>query len=338
VRVAGDSTTVLITGSAGFVGSHLVELILRETDWQVIGLDSFRRSGDSSRISSASLSSGRYRPYRCDLSAPISKTLKRQIGSVDVILNLASHSSVDHSLREPESVVWNNVGVALTMLEFARDVTPRLFMQMSTDEVYGPAADGECFVEWSTMRPSNPYSASKAAQEAIALSYWRSFGVPLLLVNATNIIGERQDVEKFVPLVVSSVMNGREVGIHCTDGRPGSRSYLHVSDCIGAIWFLVDRCLSGGVSADSAQMEPPRFNLVGMGEVDNLSVARGVARIIGADLVYREVDVRRTRPGHDLRYALDPSKLMALGWRPKIPFEAALERTVNWFIANPGWL
>jgi dTDP-glucose 4,6-dehydratase len=336
--VRGSSTTVLITGSAGFVGSHLVELFLSETDWQIVGLDSFRQAGDSSRISSASLSSGRYRIYTCDLSVPISRTLRRQIGSVDIILNMASSSSVDYSLHEPDSLIRNNIGVALTMLEFARDVNPRLFMHMSTDEVYGSAANDVRFAEWSTIRPSNPYSASKAAQEAIAFSYWRSFGVPLLLVNTTNIIGERQDVGKFVPLVVSSLMSGRVVEIHCASGKPGSRVYLHVSDCVRAIRFLVDHCVSGEIAVNSAQPEPPRFNIVGVKEVDNLALACGVARILGTELKYREVEVLGSRPGHDLRYALDPSKLTALGWTPLVPFEEALERTVKWFISNTSWL
>jgi len=337
MQTSDSSMTVMVTGSAGFIGSHLVELLLRETNWQIVGLDSFRQAGDSSRVSSLALRSGRYCIYTCDLSTPISRTLRRQIGDVDVILNLASNSSVDDSLREPDSLIRNNIGIALAVLEFARKIQPRLVLQMSTDEVYGPAPHGVNFVEWSSILPSNPYAASKAAQEAIAFSYWRSYNVPVMLVNSTNVIGEGQDVEKFVPLVISSVLNGREVQIHCANGEPGARVYVHVSDCVRAIRQLVDYYLSGDLKGHPNAL-PPRFNVSGRREVDNLEMAQAIADILGAELSYHAVDVLGSRPGHDLRYALDFSKITSLGWTPLVPFEEALEQTVRWYVSNPDRL
>lgn len=331
----------LVTGSAGFIGSHLVDFLIKTTDWHIIGLDSFRHGGDAARVSAFSLSSPRYEIVTCDLATPISRTLKRQIGPVDLIFNLASYSSVDYSLVNPGTVVRNNIDVALSMLEFAREILPTVFLQMSTDEVYGPALPGERFPEWSMIRPSNPYSASKAAQEAIAFSYWRSFHVPLLLVNATNVIGERQDVSKFVPLAVSRILRGEEVSVHCVGDTPGARIYIDVTDCASALTFLASRFL-----ADPSQLLdhalPERYNVVGVKDVDNLQVVQRVAAILGKPLRYRLVDVARVattlRSGHDIRYGLDGAKLSGLGWRPAVTFDDSLERSVRWFARHPEWL
>lgn len=172
--------TVVLTGSAGFVGAHVVEHLLVHTDWRIIGLDSFRHRGDSLRVYH---DPKRYIVYTHDLTNPISDRLIKKIGPVDYIINMASDSHVDRSITDPVPFCENNVKLVLTMLEYARKVKPEMFIQISTDEVYGPALNHVLHKEWSTILPSNPYSASKASQENLCISFWRSYNVPVVLTN-----------------------------------------------------------------------------------------------------------------------------------------------------------
>jgi len=322
---------ILLTGVAGFVGSHLVEHIQANTDWQIVGLASFRHRGDPLRLESAGPS---LTIHHADLTAPISPRLMDRIGPVDFIVNAAAESHVDRSIAEPRPFVENNVSVALTMLEYAREVKPRAFVQVSTDEVYGPAPAGVEHAEWSPILPSNPYAASKAAQEALAIAYWRTYGVPVVLTNTMNNFGERQDREKFIPTILRSLREGSEVTIHGRLGEVGSRFYLHARNHADAIL----RLLEGTPSAYPDSDRPDRYHVRGEREVDNLTLAKMVAGIADIPLRYRFVDFHSARPGHDRRYALAADKLTKLGWIPPVPFEASLARTVHWSLAHPWWL
>jgi dTDP-glucose 4,6-dehydratase len=216
------------------------------------------------------------------------------------------------------------------MLEFARWVKPRLFLQFSTDEVYGPAPEGIFFKEWDRQIPSNPYAASKAAQEAIAVSYWRTFGVPLVITNTMNIFGERQHPEKFVPLCVTNLLANKPIPIHAqqtTDGwKSGSRCWLYAGDCAEAVRYIVEN-VSPPAYPDADR--PERFHIVGRDEVSNYDIAALIAEMLSVPLKFEWVDFHSTRPGHDRRYALDGSKLAELGWKPQIGLEEGLWRTVR---------
>lgn len=330
---------VLLTGSAGFIGSHIVEHLLENTDWDIVGLDSFRHRGDPARVHPG-LDYRRYSVVCADLGAPLGR-LEAQIGEIDYIINCASESHVDRSITDPVPFVQNNVNLTLNMLEYARRVKPKVFIQISTDEVYGPAVE-EDHAEWSTILPSNPYSASKAAQEAIAISYWRTYGVPVVITNTMNNFGERQDAEKFVPLCISKIVRGETVQIHTgPDGEPGSRFYLHARNHADALLFLLQNCDVPGVS-DCAMWpnsdRPWRFNIVGDVEMDNLSLARMIAKFVGRNLDYELVDFHSSRPGHDPRYALDGTKLAVFGWRAPVVFEDSLRKTVEWTLEHEEWL
>jgi dTDP-glucose 4,6-dehydratase len=347
---------VMLTGAAGFVGSHVLRHLLTETDWTVACPVSFRHKGVPERIDVA-LSDHqewwlRVAIVNCDLTAPIGvQTLARlEAGRCDYLLNVASESHVDRSITDPVPFVENNVSLILNVLEAARRMPNlRALLQVSTDEVYGPARDGHRHREWEPVIPSNPYSASKAAQEAIAVSYWRTFGVPLILTHTMNIIGETQDPEKFIPMTLSRVMKGEKVPIHASaDGRIGSRFYLHARNQADALLYLLRRVdtfetYTGRDGIEDLRWRqdsdrPPRFHIVGEREVDNLEMARMIADAAGRDLEYELVDFHSSRPGHDLRYALDGTRMASIGWTPPVPLEDSLRRTVQWTLDHPEWL
>lgn len=233
------SKRVLLTGAGGFVGCHILRHLLTNTDWELVCPVTFRHHGNSDRIASAIEGRPewhqRVQVVMCDLTAPISATTASRFGPIDYILNVASESHVDRSITEPVPFIRNNVDLILSLLEYARIIQPAVFLQMSTDEVYGPAPADYAHREWDTIAPSNPYSASKAAQEAIAFSYWRTFGVPVVITNTMNIIGEMQSSEKFLPKTMRAVAAGEPATVHVSpEGQPGSRFYLHARNLADA--------------------------------------------------------------------------------------------------------
>lgn len=329
------SKNILVTGACGFIGSHCVEHVLANTDWNITVLDGLTYAGDAARIYEAGkFDRSRVRILWHDLNSPIMGSLARRIGAVDYIVNMASNSHIDASIKDPVPFVKNNVNIALHMLDYARRL-PMLeaFIQISTDEVYGAVNAGEVLPEWSIINPSNAYSASKSAQESIAIAFWRSYGMPILIANVMNNFGERQDREKFIPKCVRSITAGEEIVIHGTPENIGSRYYLHARNTSDAILFLLNRKPSLYPSTDRLD----RYNIVGDKRVNNLEMAQRIASILGKPLHYHFDHNPRSRPGHDLHYGLDGSKLAALGWKPPVDFESSLERTVQWMQENTCW-
>jgi dTDP-glucose 4,6-dehydratase len=332
-----DNTHLLLTGADGFVGSHILEHVLETTDWDVTVICSWKQMGVAERV--ALVREGRedrVRVYTHDLRAPLSDVLIDWIGEVDYVINCASESHVDRSITDPGQFIKNNVDLVINMLEYARVAMPCAFIQISTDEVYGPAPGDTRHAEWSPIMPSNPYSASKACQEAIAYSYWRTYDVPVIVTNTMNIIGERQDPEKYVPMIIRSVLDGETLTVHGSKEAIGSRFYLHARNQADALI----RLLNHGAETHHLDGEPmARYNVVGEIELNNLELAQMIADHIGKPLNYELVDFHSTRPGHDLRYALDGSRIEEeFGWTPPVPFKESLERTVDWYIAHPEWL
>lgn len=331
---------VLLTGASGFVGSHVLRHILANTDWEVVCLVSFRHHGLTDRIRLAVEHLDeffeRVKVITHDLTAPISPILSHEIGKIDYVLNVASESHVDRSIEEPVPFIENNVSLACNMLEWARFSDIEKFLHVSTDEVYGPAPAGHAHKEWMDQYfPSNPYSASKAAQESIAYSYWRTYGVPLIITNTMNIIGEMQDPEKFIPMTIKKVLAGDKMAIHAAPtGEIGSRFYLHARNQADALIHA----LGQPTPAYGETQAPQKFHIVGEREVDNLEMAQLVASFVGKDLNYELVDFHSSRPGHDLRYALDGDKIASTGWKAPLSLEQSLERTVQWTLEHPEWL
>lgn len=348
-------TTVLLTGASGFVGSHALRHLLTTTDWDIVCPVTFRHRGMPARLALAIDSipdaSQRIRTVLWDLTAPIDRVTNARIGPVDYVLNFASESHVDRSIEEPASFIRNNVELMTNLLDWTRTRDIQAFVQISTDEVYGPAAPGTEHGEWRDLHlPSNPYAASKACQESICFSYWRTYDLPIILTNTMNIIGETQDPEKFFPMVLRTVLEQGRVPVHASaDGTIGSRFYLHARNQADGVLFALNFATSAaGVMAESAydeslryshgQSKPWRFHIVGEREVNNLEMAQMIADATGKQLRHRLVDFHSSRPGHDLRYALDGRKMENLGWKPPVRLEDSVRRTVQWTLDHPEWV
>ena len=332
---------VLLTGASGFIGHHCLRYFLDNTDWFVVCLDSFRHRGTYSRLSELDLQQDRCLVLRHDLSVPLDGVLENRIvgAGLYTIVNMASDSAVERSVSDPGSCWRNNCELAYNMLELARRVRPRVFFQISTDEVYGDCGDGAGHREWDVICPSNPYAASKAAQESLAISYFRSFGLPVVITNCMNVVGARQDREKFLPKIIWKVATGQAMDIYAnfdSDGNPsiGSRFYLHAENHADALVWLSER----PVSSYPYSPRPDRYNIVGDVELNNLELAMMVAEIMGKELKYKLVESESARPGYDRRYALDGSKIRDAGWVPPVLFRDGLEKIVKWTMDNPWWI
>lgn len=326
---------VVITGVAGFIGAHTLEHFLTNTEWEIIGIDSLEHRGNMARVNQVlaknpELWGPRFRFIKQDLA----KSMPNIPGKVDYILNLAAESHVDRSITDPEPFIRNNVDLMVNMLTWARMKKPRVFMQISTDEVYGPMINNVPFKEWDRELPSNPYSASKAAQEMIAISYWRTYGVPLVITNTMNNIGEMQDAEKFVPKVIKKLLAHEVIEIHGSEEDMGSRYYLHARNHADALLFILKHGKPD--IYDGTFPFPDRYHIVGDTRVGNLDMAERIATLVGEPLKYTfDASVR---PGHDLHYGLDGSKLKNLGWVPPLLFDDSLEQTIKNYLEHKEWL
>jgi dTDP-glucose 4,6-dehydratase len=226
------------------------------------------------------------------------------------------------------------------MLEYAREVKPETFIQISTDEVYGAVQSkhDDLRLEWDPIVPSNPYAASKSCQEAIAISYWRTYGVPVIITNTMNNFGEYQQPNKFPVIVQKAVLNNEEVTIHGEpDGSIGSRSYIHSRNFADGVLFILKNLpphMHEPLTAD----KPDRYNITGDRQLDNLEFAKLIAQLMGKELKYKVVDSHSARPGHDPHYGLDGRKLESAGWKSPLSFEDSLKNTIEWQSEHPEWI
>ncbi len=333
---------VLITGIGGSVASHLFAHIGHNTDWEVVGIDSFRHKGWTDRVEEILINHEDWRPRLTllthDLVAPFSELMKKKIGHIDYILHLASLSDVEASIQNPVEFIKNNVDITLYLLEYAIEAKPEVFLQFSTDEVYGPIPTKEDrFEEWSPLVPSNPYAASKAMQEMVAISYWRTYGVPLIITNTMNNFGEMQQHSKYPVMIQKAIANGEEVTVHAGDAGIGSRSYIHSRNASDAVIFILKNCPPHMHVAETAD-KPDRYNIAGDRQLDNLELAQTIASLMGKELKHKVVDFHHTRPGHDPHYGLTNDKLANLGWKQPLSFEESLKNTIEWQISHPEWI
>ena len=325
--------TIVVTGGCGFIGHHFVEHLVLNTNWDIVVLDklSYASSGLQRLRDTECLESKRVRVFTCDLALPLPHGLKKEIGDgVLHIVHMAAETHVDNSIKDPGLFIRNNVVSTFNMLEYARELPSlKTFFYFSTDEVFGPALGDTLYKEWDRHRPTNPYSASKSAGEQLCVAYENTYKVPLMTVNVMNAFGERQHVEKFIPLCIKKVLNGEKVYIHSYPDkqRSGTRFYIHGRNIANAVLFLIQNGEIG-----------EKYNISGEREVSNLEMAQLIAKYVGKELNYEMVDFHSDRPGHDLRYGLDGSKLFKMGFKLPLNFEESLEKTVKWTLENQKWL
>lgn len=323
---------VLVTGGCGFIGHHLVEYLLKSTSWDIVVIDklSYASKGLSRLEDIGALQDARVSVLTWDLCTPISTGLVRELQDVNVIVHMAAETHVDNSIEAPMQCIQNNVMSTVHILELARKL-PKLerFLYFSTDEVYGPALGDTMYSEWDRHNPTNPYSASKAAGEGIALSYHNTYKTPIVICNVMNVFGERQYVEKFIPGCIKKILKDEVVDIHCYPGcaKAGTRFYIHAKHVASAVLFLLDNAVIG-----------EKYNITGEREVDNLELAQMIASFMGKELKYNMVDFHSSRPGHDLRYGLNGEKLHKMGWSPSSSFDDTLKDVVKWTVDNAQWL
>ena len=243
---------------------------------------------------------------------------------------MAAETHVDNSIKDPKLFIDNNIYSTLNMLEYAKKLANlKMFFYFSTDEVFGPALGDTLFKEWDRHKPTNPYSASKSAAEQICIAYENTYKLPLMIVNVMNAFGERQHVEKFIPLCVKKIINNEKIYIHSYPDKKisGTRFYIHARNIADAVLFLIKNGTIG-----------EKYNISGEREVSNLEMAQMIARFMNKELDYELIDFHSSRPGHDLRYGLDGSKLFEMGFKLPINFEESLRKTVEWTLENQKWL
>ena len=330
---------VLITGAGGAIGLHMVMHLLDNTDWELVLTDSFKEDhkGYFDRLANLRDAARVYMIVH-DLNAPFTLREIDKIGHIDYVINLASRSDVQNSIDDPLPFVRNNTELMLNMLEYARVAKPKIFLHFSTDEVYGPAPrDSAGHPEWDTILPSNPYSASKAMQEALAIAWWRSFGIPLVITNTMNNFGETQAPSKFPAMIQKKIEAGEVIKVHANEnGEIGTRYYLHSTNAADAVLFILQN-VEPVIHAHGEMDMPVRLNIVGDRQIDNLELVQIIAQLMGKEAKTEISFFHTANPGHDLHYGLDGTKLKALGWIAPLSFDESMHRVIEWQKNNPEW-
>lgn len=333
---------VLLTGAGGAIGVHFIAHIFHNTDWEIVGTDSFKHKGYFDRLTELCTDHPdwikRLNIIQHDLNAPLTDRQVQDIGKIDYILNLAARSDVQNSIEDPAPFIRNNTEIMLNILDYALKAKPEVFLHFSTDEVYGPAPKDGGHPEWDTILPSNPYSASKACQEAIAIAWWRSYGLPLIITNTMNNFGEMQAPSKFPAMIQQKLEKGEKVKVHSSgDGQIGTRYYLHSRNAADAALFIL-RNTKPTLHKHGHIDRPDRYNIVGDVQLDNLELAQKIAGLMDKKLEYEIVNFHEDNPGHDLHYGLDGAKLKELGWKAPMSFEDSMKSTIEWQKQNRKWM
>jgi dTDP-glucose 4,6-dehydratase len=330
---------LLLTGGAGFIGHHTIEHILKNTDWEIVVMDRLTYAGNLNFLTDLEIwakEGHRVSFVYHDFRSPISETTIELIGPIDYIIHMGAESHVDRSIIDPIPFAESNVIGTVNLLNYAKEVKPKKFIYVSTDEVYGPAhrgPDGELHLhrEGEPHNPSNPYSASKSGAEAFCLAFFNTYGLPIIISNTMNNFGQRQNREKFVPKAINAAINGTPLILHCKkiDGvivDVSSRCWLHARNHADGLLFL----LRNGIPGE-------KYNITGEW-ASVADIADKVSIVVGKPIIEMFEDFHSFRPGHDMHYGLDGTKMKNMGWVPPFNLDDSLERTVRWSMEHPKWL
>lgn len=338
------SKRVLVTGGCGFIGANFVRLILNtKEDWQVINLDKLTYAGNLQSVGELA-DNPRYHFVRGDIC---DKDLLESLfieHNIDTVVHFAAESHVDRSITGPIDFIQTNIIGTFSLLEVARkqwmnDTEPgkqseSRFLHVSTDEVYGSLGDTGFFTETTCYDPRSPYSASKASSDHLVRAYYHTYGFPVLITNCSNNYGPYQFPEKLIPLTINNALNGNNIPVYGDGGN--IRDWLYVQDHCEAII----RVLEKGEIGES-------YNIGGHNEKRNLEVVEllcdildsKVGKLPSGEPRRNLIEFVTDRLGHDRRYAIDASKISDdLDWNPQMTFEEGMERTVEWYLNNKGWM
>lgn len=340
---------ILCTGGTGFIGHHIIDRFLRDTDWEIVSLDRLDYSGNLNRLDSVVRSfpvetQKRVKIVWHDLKAPITDLTQNFIGDINIILHLAASSHVDRSISHPMEFVMDNTVGTVNVLDYARTLKNlERMIYFSTDEIFGVAPPGVSYKERDRYNSTNPYSASKAAGEEFCVAYENTYKLPIFITHTMNVFGQRQHPEKYIPMCIRKVRDGKKISIHADSTRTqaGSRFYIHGADVADAMYFLLHLSpeqLKTAYTPDYGDAKCPKFNVVGKEEIDNLTLAQYIADAQNKPLNYEMVDFHSSRPGHDLRYALSGDYMRSLGWEPKYTLKERIKEVVDWSLSNPEWI
>lgn len=337
---------ILVTGGAGFIGANFIHYLFKKTDFSgvIVNLDALTYAGNAESLDGIQKEFGKCGRYFfehgniCD-RATVERVLKQY--NIDTIIHFAAESHVDRSILGPEAFIKTNVMGTWTMLDCARnywkkgDGTMRddvLFHHISTDEVYGSLGAEGFFTETTPYDPRSPYSASKASSDHLVMAYYHTYGLPITLSNCSNNYGPYQFPEKLIPLMILNMQEGKPLPVY-GNGK-NIRDWVFVEDHNEAVWNILNKGRTG-----------EKYNIGGENEWENIKLLNKLIEIIAVQLGKDIEEIKKTitfvkdRPGHDLRYAIDCSKIKKeLGWKQRHSFEDGLELTVKWYLDNTGWI
>jgi len=329
--------TILITGGAGFIGSHVVRLfVTKYPDYLIVNADKLTYAGNLENLSDVD-STKNYLFEKTDIVNKSQVTDLFRKYNFDGVIHLAAESHVDRSITGPDEFVFTNIVGTVNLLNaslanWQASFTGKLFYHISTDEVYGSLGDHGLFTEETSYDPQSPYSASKAGSDHMVRAYHNTFKMPVVVSNCSNNYGPNQFPEKLIPLAINNIKNNKPVPVY---GKGENiRDWLYVEDHASAIDLIFHKGRPGET-----------YNIGGINEWKNIDLIYLLCKIMDKKLGRKEgtsaglITFVRDRPGHDLRYAIDSSKISReLGWSPSLKFEQGLEKTVDWYLSNQKWL
>jgi dTDP-glucose 4,6-dehydratase len=310
---------LLVTGGAGFIGSHLVRRLM-DKGHTVVMLDALKYSGNLENLKDLT-DNPRYAFIQGDICDQAVVQAILQEHRIEGVINCAAETHVDRSILDPGAFARTDVVGTGILLEAARQTGIKRFLQVSTDEVYGSVEQGSSKEE-DRLEPRSPYSASKAGGDLLVLSYWTTYRFPVLITRGSNTYGPNQYPEKFIPLFITNAIDGELLPLY-GDGK-NCRDWLSVHDHVAGIEHVFDHGQPGTI-----------YNVGGGNERENVTIAEQIVRALGQPRSL--IRFVQDRPGHDRRYSIDCSRLRALGWAPKVPFEEGLTQTIDWYRTHEGW-
>lgn len=315
---------VLVTGGAGFIGGNFVQYMVNKyPEYDIYNLDLLTYAGDLTKHTEIE-NKENYHFIKADIADRNTILPLFEKEKFDYVVHFAAESHVDRSITDPEIFVRTNVLGTQVLLDAAKETGVKKFLHVSTDEVYGELDFDPTtfFTEKTPLQPNSPYSASKASSDLLVRAYHETFGLPINITRCSNNYGPYHFPEKLIPLTISRVLNDQKVPVYGNGGN--IRDWLHVHDHCAAIDLVLHQGVNGEV-----------YNVGGHNERTNLEVVKTIIKTLGKseDLI----EFVKDRPGHDKRYAIDPSKLEKLGWKPMYTFETGIAQTIQWYLNNKEW-